>query len=280
MRSFLLRKPVCQTTNRIMSNPPRSYASLFSSSSGPAQKNNAPSVPEENHIASQPSSQAQDNQPNTNDARHQRRPPQSRHHDQSPASHSHRPRRRSPSPAHIPRTDAPENYVYVLTLLTDPTHHQTLTSLRNRYFPSFLNKLEAHITLFHALPGSKLDSAIVPTLSEIASSTPKFPIRAADPFRLRKGIAIGVPKGKGGDQARDVHARLRKAWMEFLSEQDAGGFRAHYTIMNKVDDEVKVQKAYREVESEWVGCDGTVEGLSLFRYDRGYWVLERNFEFK
>ncbi|KAJ9618675.1 hypothetical protein H2203_008879 [Taxawa tesnikishii (nom. ined.)] len=241
-----------------MSNPPRSYASLFSSSSGPAQKNNAPSVPEENHIASQPSSQAQDNQPNTNDARHQRRPPQSRHHDQSPASHSHRPRRRSPSPAHIPRTDAPENYVYVLTLLTDPTHHQTLTSLRNR----------------------KLDSAIVPTLSEIASSTPKFPIRAADPFRLRKGIAIGVPKGKGGDQARDVHARLRKAWMEFLSEQDAGGFRAHYTIMNKVDDEVKVQKAYREVESEWVGCDGTVEGLSLFRYDRGYWVLERNFEFK
>lgn len=154
-----------------------------------------------------------------------------------------------------------------------------MTKMREKYFPPRLNRLEAHVTLFHALPESQLEQTIKPVLAEVSKSTAPFPISAAKPFRLSKGIAIGVPKFKGGDDAREVHGRLKESWKDFLSRQDAGGLAAHYTIMNKVDDEAVVQKALSEVEGQWSGCKGTVEGLSLFRYDRGNWVHVQDFHF-
>lgn len=186
---------------------------------------------------------------------------------------------RAPSPHYTPRTTCPESAVYVLTLLTSAAHHRTLTNLRKRYFPAHLNKLDAHITLFHALPGSQLSSSIIPTLEALAQSTSPFRLNPTTPFRLRKGVGVSIPNDQGGEEARDVHAELQEAWKGFLSEQDAGGFRAHYTVMNKEDDESKVADAMREVESTWMGCEGVVEGLSLFLYDRGRWVWERDFEF-
>ena len=187
-------------------------------------------------------------------------------------------RKRSPSPTHVPRTSAPEQDVYVLTFLTDKKHHQILTDMRKKYFPPRLNKLDAHLTLFHALPGSKLEDEILPFLEKLSGTTRQFPLQAASPFRLKHGIAIGVPKPRGGDAARDVHSQLRRNWSDFLSDQDAGGFRAHYTIMNKMDDDKKVEAAYKEVEKEWKGCPGTVEGLTLWRYDRGHWEFYRDFK--
>lgn len=186
---------------------------------------------------------------------------------------------RSTSPHYTPKTSSHEDSVYVLTLLTDTKHHQTITKMREKYFPPRLNRLEAHLTLFHALPGSKLEDSIKPVLSEVSENTAPFPILAAKPFRLNKGIAIGVPKMKGGDDARQVHTQLKHAWKEFLSRQDGGGFAAHYTIMNKVDDESVVQKALSEVEAQWRGCRGTAEGLSLFLYERGNWVHVEDYRF-
>jgi 2'-5' RNA ligase len=187
--------------------------------------------------------------------------------------------RRAPSPSHIPKTSSAEEAVYVLTLLTDAKHHRILTETRKKYFPPRLNKLDAHITLFHALPGSLLEESIKPTLREVSSKTRQFHLLAAKPFRLNKGIAIGLPKSSGGDEARQVHQQLKAAWRHVLSQQDAGGFAAHYTIMNKVDDESEVQEAFEQVQDEWKACHGTVLGLSLFKYDRGRWVHDEDFKF-
>jgi len=155
-----------------------------------------------------------------------------------------------------------------------------MTQWRKDYFPARLNKLDAHLTLFHALPGSKLDDEIIPTLEATAKSTEQFHILAATPFRLKHGIAIGVPKTAGGTTARDVHAKLRDQWRPFLSDQDAGGFAAHYTIMNKVDDDKKVNGAFAEVEQNFQACPGMIEGLSLWRYDRSRWEWARDFVFQ
>ncbi|KAI5196745.1 hypothetical protein E4T38_08334 [Aureobasidium subglaciale] len=194
-------------------------------------------------------------------------------------THGRSTHKRNTSPSHVPKTQSSEEAVYVLTLLTDAKHHRTLTETRKKYFPPRLNRLEAHITLFHALPGSLLEEKIKPTLREVSSNTTQFHLLAATPFRLNKGIAIGLPKSSGGDDARQVHQQLKFAWEDFLSRQDAGGFAAHYTIMNKVDDEKEVQKAFEQVQEEWKGCHGTVLGLSLFKYDRGNWVHDEDFKF-
>lgn len=169
----------------------------------------------------------------------------------------------------------------MLTLMTDKPHHDRLTKLREQYFPKQINKLAAHLTLFHALPGSKLESDILPVLKQVASSHQPFKVHAARPFRLKRGMAIDVPRNEGGSDAQKVHHSLQQPWKKagFLSEQDAGGCRLHYTIMNKVEDDAEVDKALREVTDSWKGDQGTVEGLGLFLYERGYWRFKQKFAF-
>lgn len=199
-----------------------------------------------------------------------------RSHDQSTVQ-----QKRQPSPSHIPQTGNEEQNVYVLTLLTDKPLHERMTDLRKRYFPKKINKLAAHLTLFHALPESKLESKIIPTLLEVTKSTSPFRVEATEPFRLKKGFAISVSSQHGGNQAKAIHRQLQEAWRGegWLSQQDVGGCRVHYTLMNKVDDEGEVRHALDEVKSFWKGDGGKAEGLALWRYDRGFWRWERKFSF-
>jgi hypothetical protein len=193
--------------------------------------------------------------------------------------------KRTTSPSHKPQTSQAEKAVYILTLQTDAAHHARMTALRAKYFPKHLNKLEAHLTFFHALPESRLDSDVLPALKNVAASTQPFDIEASHPFRMKEGFGISVPEGKGGKNAREVRAELLGVWQDgedgsWLSEQDSGpGYRAHYTVMNKVDDEGVVQKALGEVESGWKGDRGRAVGLGLWRYERGYWKWVQGFEF-
>ena len=190
--------------------------------------------------------------------------------------------RRSPSPSHLPKTGASEKEVYVVTLMTDQEHHARLTRLREHYFPAKINKLAAHLTLFHALPGSKLDSDIVPILHKVASANSAFRVHAAKPFRLKRGIAIDVPRHDGGSKAQEIHRALQQPWKQagFLSDQDAGGCRIHYTIMNKVDEDTEVDNAFGAVSESWKGDWGLAEGIGLWRYDRGFWRFKQKFDFQ
>ena len=201
------------------------------------------------------------------------------------------PQKRTTSPSHRPKTSHASNQkepVYILTLQTDPAHHARMTALRNKYFPPHLNKLEAHLTFFHALPESKLASAVLPALERVAASTTPFDIEATQPFRMKKGFGISVPEGKGGARARQVRGELLGMWQGeddggWLSEQDSGmGYRTHYTVMNKVEDEGVVRRAFGEVEREFgvgEGDRGRAVGLGLWRYERGWWKWVQGFEF-
>lgn len=191
--------------------------------------------------------------------------------------------KRSPSPSHIPRTIGTEQSSYVLTLVTDQKHHQRMTNLRSKYFPKRINKLEAHLTLFHALPFSKLDSDVVPLIKEVASRTQRFNIHATRPFKMKRGIAVSVSKENGSRQAQSVHLALQRPWLEagFLSDQDAGGCRIHYTIMNKVDDESEVQRAFEEVNGSWKDDWCVATGLGLWKYEQGgRWIYTEGFDFQ
>ncbi|KAI5361953.1 hypothetical protein Slin15195_G056020 [Septoria linicola] len=198
--------------------------------------------------------------------------------ERQPESH----RKREPSPSHVPRTDREEEDVYIVTLLTDKPLHERMTDLRKKYFPKKINKLAAHLTLYHALPGSKLNSHVIPSLLEVTKRTPPFRVEATEPFRMKKGFAISVSTQNGGRQAKQIHGNLQSQWTGegWLSDQDAGGCRVHYTLMNKVDDELEVQNALDELKTFWKGDSGTAEGLALWRYDRGFWRWERKFAFK
>ncbi|KAL9580932.1 MAG: hypothetical protein Q9212_004193 [Teloschistes hypoglaucus] len=174
---------------------------------------------------------------------------------------------------HTPRTAQPESETYILALATDAAHHQAMTALRNRYFPPKLNKLSAHVALFRALPGSEL-SKIEESVQKLVRYYHPFPIIADDPFKLSHGIGVEVR----APPARTIYSKLKEQWNNFLSTQDLG-FKPHYTIQNKVDDEEMVRKSFEQVQREFGGSTGTVTGLSLYLYDRGFWRLKKMYSF-
>ncbi|KAI4195434.1 MAG: hypothetical protein LQ350_007198 [Teloschistes chrysophthalmus] len=174
---------------------------------------------------------------------------------------------------HTPQTAQSESETYVLSLATDAAHHQAMTALRNKYFPPKLNKLSAHVALFRALPGSELPK-IEESVQKLVRYYQPFPIIADDPFKLSHGIGVEVR----APPARTIYSTLKEQWNNFLSKQDLN-FKPHYTIQNKVDDEEMVRKAFEQVRSEFGGSTGTVTGLSLYLYDRGFWRLKKIYSF-
>ncbi|KAI4249992.1 MAG: hypothetical protein LQ352_005451 [Teloschistes flavicans] len=175
---------------------------------------------------------------------------------------------------HTPQTTQPESETYILALVTDAPHHQAMTSLRNTHFPPRLNKLSAHIALFRALPGSELPM-ITNSIEELVSNYRSFPVNASKPFLLSHGVGIEAQ----APPARTIFQTLKEQWKGFLSKQDQS-FRPYYTIQNKVDDKEIVRKTFEQVQREFGGSTGTIAGLVLYLYDRGFWKMEQIYPFR
>ncbi len=84
----------------------------------------------------------------------------------------------------------------------------------------------------------------------------------------------------GAEPATDIYKELRGKWAGWLSEQDRGGFRAHYTVQNFVGDGER-RGCLGEVRRGGVGEGrrGWVDGVELWRYEGGWWVWRRGFAF-
>jgi mannose-1-phosphate guanylyltransferase len=183
-----------------------------------------------------------------------------------------------PRVEHVPNTGSAEEHVYVLTMKLEDSLAGPMNAMRRQYFPKRLNRTPAHLTLFHALPHSHLE-AIEQGLSEVATGTKPFDVTTGGPFRMRKGVGINVDAGY--QSMKEVHGQLRSQWMPFLSEQDQGGFRPHWTVMNKVDEEKEVEHALSAVRKELSQStkEGRALGLELWRYDRGNWIWANEYSF-
>lgn len=179
---------------------------------------------------------------------------------------------------HTPNTGSPEEHVYVLTLKLEDSLSQPLNELREQYFPRKLNRTPAHVTLFHALPHSQMEM-LSSGLTELATKTTPFMVTTGGPFRMRKGVGVNVDAGY--QDIKNVHASLQSTWLPFLSEQDAGGFRPHWTVMNKVNEEEEVDTAFHAVRNELAtnAREGQAIGLDLWKYHRGNWVWANEYRF-
>lgn len=114
---------------------------------------------------------------------------------------------------------------------------------------------------------------ILNDLTSLASTTSAFSIKTREIFRLSKGVAVNIDDG---GHSRAMYETLKKSWQNFLSKQDQS-YRPHYTLANKLKNERDVQDCLEGLHSDFQGSEGTVEGLALYRYDRGWWVDEKIF---
>ncbi len=160
----------------------------------------------------------------------------------------------------IPRDDAP----LIVTALLDERAFAILDGLRRRHFPAALNKIPAHVSLFHALPGAEVE-AVAATLDELAARTAPFDLWPQAPVSLGRGVAFRYESMA----LSRLHAELARQWSSWLTAQDRQPFKPHVTIQNKVAPADARALLARLTPEDVPAC--RVEGVSLWRYLGGPW---------
>ena len=162
----------------------------------------------------------------------------------------------------------------ILTLRFDAAAAVRLEALRRAHFPPERNHIPAHLTLFHALPGAE-EAGVVAALAETCAATPPVPLRFTGLLPLGRGVALAAE----APALRSLRAALAARWSAWLTRQDAGGFRPHVTIQNKVAPEAAraLLDALRPGFAPW---DARGDGLLLWRYRGGPWEAAGSFDFR
>lgn len=143
----------------------------------------------------------------------------------------------------------------IVTLTLDHATHAFLTELRQRYYPSELNKLKAHVTLFHAIPPQRCDE-LDHLLMGIASKRKAWDVFVGEPKAMGKsGVMLGVRDRPSGS-TEAIHAELLDALTEQaatdkdrLTDQDMRRIgRAHVTVLNKAQDQKTIDQCLQDLQ--------------------------------
>ena len=161
----------------------------------------------------------------------------------------------------MPNASAP----LILTLGLDADTFALLDQLRRAHFPPGRNFIPAHVTLFHLLPGERVDM-VRATLSEFAGRTPAIPLSLPAVRFLGRGVAIDVT----APRLNRLRAELADRWADWLGPQDARPHKPHCTIQNKADP-AAARSLFERLRREWQPVAGGAESLLLWRYLGGPW---------
>ena len=161
----------------------------------------------------------------------------------------------------------------ILTALLPKDLHGWATELRRRHFPPERNYLEAHVTLFHAIP-SHCERELTGSLKQLAAEFAPVAAEIRGIMSLGRGTALQL-ESPGILRLRELLADHLRG---LLTAQDQHRPRLHITIQNKVSPE--------EAKALQAALQGTVDqrsfafrGLGLHRYMGGPWHHIRDFAF-
>ena len=148
-----------------------------------------------------------------------------------------------------------------------------LDGLRRAHFPPERNHLSAHLTMFHALPPSALDEA--KRQLALAAEAPPPAATIAGLMNLGGGVAYRVVS----DDLEAIRSTIADHFHGMLSAQDAGGWRPHVTVQNKVTSSV-ARALLESLESDFRPRPLAIAGLALHRYQGGPWEPIARYPFR
>ncbi|WP_133364967.1 2'-5' RNA ligase family protein [Qipengyuania sediminis] len=147
-------------------------------------------------------------------------------------------------------------------------------ALRRQHFPPERNHLDAHVTLFHALP-PQVEAELVALLARLSSEYAPVPARLEGLMNLGRGTALRL----ASPEMLALRAEVAERFHGLLTAQDSHAPRLHVTIQNKVSAaEAKALQA--ELAGTIAPRDFVFPGLALFRYRGGPWEAVRRFAFR
>lgn len=88
--------------------------------------------------------------------------------------------------------------MYIVSFETDQAHHDAISRLRRQHFPEALLKVDAHLSVFHALPGNRLGD-----VRRVLESTAEM---------IRRDGADGLRNGGGSLLDRGEEDRARRQY--------------------------------------------------------------------
>lgn len=151
----------------------------------------------------------------------------------------------------------------VVTLAVDASAQERLDALRRAHFPPERNVVPAHVSLFHALPGERVDVLLAD--AERLGGQP-FRVEVTGVRSLGRGCALVLQS----PELVALRARLAAAWEPWLTPQDRQRYVGHVTVQNKVDPAV-ARALLERLSASFVPWSMTGTGLLVWRYLGGPW---------
>lgn len=153
----------------------------------------------------------------------------------------------------------------VVTALLGRADQAAFDALRRAHYPPERNVLPAHLTLFHHLPPS-VEDELKRRLNDATRGARPPVARAAGLMSLGRGVAVKIESSALAAIRRD----LCEAFSGLLMPQDAGGWRPHVTIQNKVAPSL-AKLLMAALTREFRPREVEIAGLATWWYRGGPW---------
>lgn len=161
--------------------------------------------------------------------------------------------------------DIPVPAPIIVTALFGRQDQGWLDGLRREHFPPERNQLAAHLTMFHHLPPS-IERELKQRLTAMTRGVRAPAARAASLMSLGRGVAVRIDC----PELASIRAELAAAFAGLLTPQDAGGWRPHVTIQNKVQPQV-AKLLLTQMSRDWRPREVEIAGLGAWWYRGGPW---------
>jgi len=161
----------------------------------------------------------------------------------------------------------------ILTLALDKKVQVFFDSLRKKHFPPERNYLQAHLTLFHHLPGDQ-KQGIITKLEEVAAAYPSFSLEVTEVKMIGRGVAYKLES----ELLMKLHRQLAKVWQDWLTPQDRQKLWPHITVQNKVE-AAKARALHEKLAESFAPFTVRATGLKLWEYKGGPWEWIKSFSF-
>ena len=153
----------------------------------------------------------------------------------------------------------------IVTLALDDLSFARLDALRREHFPPALNRIPAHVTLFHHLPGEEEQQILADVASLCAVQGPSS-VRVAGLFPMERGVAFRLE----APEVATLRAELARRWGHALTPQDRQPWHPHVTVQNKVAPDL-ARDTLAHLQAGFAPWEARAEGLLLWRYKGGPW---------
>jgi 2'-5' RNA ligase len=161
----------------------------------------------------------------------------------------------------------------ILTLALDERSFAFFDGQRRRHFPPRRNFIPAHLTLFHHLPGHKVE-AVTRDLHDLSRQQAPFALCVTGLRSLGRGVAYEL----ASPGLERLHEGLAATWRLWLTAQDRQKLRPHVTVQNKVDPP-DARALLSELTAAFAPFTATAVGLDLWWYRGGPWEKVWTFPF-